>query len=364
MSRNKISSRSHCGGSSSSSAKSNARKRVRRCCRKFVAFMCTQVGVGGLIVVYAICGALSFTAIETQYIDEATILVPKLRQNCSEELWMKTEALNLFNKTIWQTDSDKILKNYQDKIAVLMKKGYNGRTPIQIWSFPAALMFCLSVFTMIGYGNMVPRTPWGKGFTVIYATFGIPLYILYFLNMGKVLAKTFKFIYRGIHKCTQDDNNNKLDALECGNLTNRKKIIVPSTACLWVIIFYILTGTVMFAKWEKWQYLDSFYFCMTSLCKIGFGDFVPGASIRPHTAAAKQAKVIDLETDQQTKLAINFIYMLIGMGLVAMCYNLMREEVRVKMQEMKEDMKLCLEDTRARFAGCFGRDFDNEGYYY
>ncbi|XP_055849148.1 two pore potassium channel protein sup-9 [Episyrphus balteatus] len=349
MSRKKHSFRSQ---NSSSSLETNPRKRVGRCCRKFVAFMCTQVGVGALIVVYAICGAFSFTAIETQYVDESSVIVRNLRNNFSEELWMKTETLNLFNRTLWETDIDKILKRYQYNITQMIKKGYDGRTPQQIWSFPAALMFCLSVFTMIGYGNMVPRTPWGKGFTVIYATLGIPLYILYFLNMGKVLAKSFKFLYRGLHECTQDS-----DELESGV---RKKIIVPSTACLWVIMFYILTGTVMFANWEHWFYLDSFYFCMTSLCKIGFGDFVPGASIHPGDVQT----ISDLERDQQTKLAINFLYMLIGMGLVAMCYNLMREEVRVKMQEIKEDMNLCLEDMRSRSALCCGRDsYDEESYY-
>lgn len=41
--------------------------------------------------------------------------------------------------------------------------------------------------------------------------------------------------------------------------------------------FYLLVGTIMFAEWEGWNYLDSIYFCVTSLLKIGFGDFVPGA---------------------------------------------------------------------------------------
>ena len=73
-------------------------------------------------------------------------------------------------------------------------------------------MFTLSVITMIGYGNTVPRlghsngliiftlciiysatiilakfrTEWGKIATMVYALFGIPVYILYFMNMGKV----------------------------------------------------------------------------------------------------------------------------------------------------------------------------------
>ena len=45
------------------------------------------------------------------------------------------------------------------------------------------------------------------------------------------------------------------------------------------MIAYLLIGTIMFAEWEQWNYLDSLYFCFTSLTKIGFGDFVPGASL-------------------------------------------------------------------------------------
>ena len=42
---------------------------------------------------------------------------------------------------------------------------------------------------------------------------------------------------------------------------------------------YLIAGTIMFAEWEGWNYLDSLYFCFTSLAKIGFGDLVAGASI-------------------------------------------------------------------------------------
>ncbi|XP_030370925.1 TWiK family of potassium channels protein 18 [Scaptodrosophila lebanonensis] len=368
----------------SSTASNQPRRRVKRCCRNFVTFMCTQVGVGALIVFYAICGALTFMQIEREYVDTTAAHVLALRQNCSQELWYITEEHNIFNKSQWANVTNAVLQDYQMQIAAIIKNGYVGRSPEQIWSFPAALMFCLSVITMIGYGNMVPRTPWGKGFTVIYATFGIPLYILYFLNMGRVLARSFKFLYRSMHDCTEERSyDGRLDALESGSYGGmsqpRKKVIVPSTACLWVIFFYVLTGTIMFANWEKWSFLNSFYFCMTSLCKIGFGDFVPGASLTTTadvdaatqklrediTADPNEVSQLQSITDQHSKLAINFIYMLLGMGLVAMCRNLMREEVRVKLKEMKEDAKLCMEDTRMRFVGCCGGPGDayDDDYY-
>lgn len=83
-----------------------------------------------------------------------------------------------------------------------VKNGYDGRTTEQKWNFPAALMFTLSIFTMIGYGNLVPRTDWGKVVTILYAVFGIPLYVLYFLNMGRALARAFKWSYIKLSSCS------------------------------------------------------------------------------------------------------------------------------------------------------------------
>ncbi|XP_025829023.1 potassium channel subfamily K member 2 [Agrilus planipennis] len=315
---------------SSSTSDADPREKIIDCCRKIIAFMCTQVGVGGLVVGYTMIGAAGFMHIEKDRDDTEYLQVIQWRNACVEELWDIVATQNIFNETDFRKTVNKTLKRYQENIVHSIKKGYDGRTPGEIWSYSAALMFSLSIITMVGYGNMVPRTPWGKGVTVIYAVFGIPLYVLYFMNMGEVLAGVFRWGYTWLYECSTERGVNEPP----------KRIIVPSTACLWVIGAYVLTGAIMFAEWEKWNYLDSTYFCVTSLCKIGFGDLVPGANIS------------DSRSGSQTKLVINFIYMLVGLGLVAMCYNLMREEVQVKVQELKEDIYQCLEDTRLRLMTC------------
>ncbi|XP_034937662.1 potassium channel subfamily K member 1 [Chelonus insularis] len=318
--------------SSSTSVNVNPKEKIKDCCRKLVAFMCTQVGVGGLIVGYAIVGAIGFSNIELQTEYPHVEEMKELRKNFSEKLWSATAAdrnVNILNKTAFERQTDGILKDFQQDVVEAIKyKGYNGKSVKDVWSLPAALMFCLSVFTMIGYGNTVPRTPWGKGATVVYAIFGIPLYVLYFLNMGKVLAHTFRWLYQWFHECT-------------GRKKPGQRIIVPSTACLWVMFGYILIGTILFAQWEKWDYLDSAYFCVTSLCKIGMGDFVPGADVE-----------IKNGNGSHLKLVINFVYLLLGLGLVAMCYNLMREDVKEKLRELKENIIDAFEDFKFRMVTC------------
>lgn len=319
--------------SSSTSTGVDPRERIKDCCRKLVAFMCTQVGVGGLVVGYAIVGAFGFITIESQVDSTAPVCVREnIRQEYADELWFSTasnQSVNVFNQTAFYVVSNSILLRFQENITSgkRHKINCNGQIPTDNWSFPAALMFCLSVFTMIGYGSLVPKTQWGKGATVIYAVLGIPLYVLYFLSMGKVLAQTFKWLYTRLHECT-------------GQRKPGQRIIVPSTACLWVIVGYVVAGSIMFAEWEGWDYLDSTYFCVTSLCKIGMGDLVPGWSRRDSTE------------DSQTKLIINFVYLLLGMGLIAMCYNLMREDVYVKARELKEQLNQAMDAAHYKLMTC------------
>ena len=116
------------------------------------------------------------------------------------------------------------------------------------------------------------------------------------------------------------------------------QVIVPSTTCLWVIAIYLLAGTIIFAVWEQWSYLDSIYFCVMSLTKIGFGDLVPGTSEDPEAAM------------HEVKLVVNFLYILLGMALVAMCYYLLKEEVGVKMNLMRNKVRNKMAVIKQRFS--------------
>lgn len=73
-------------------------------------------------------------------------------------------------------------------------------------------------------------------------------------------------------------------------------------------------GAWLFSRWEKWGFLDGSYFCFISLSTIGFGDIVPGDSIY-------KSEVI------QISFILTAVYLMLGMALIAMCFNLMQEEV-------------------------------------
>jgi Ion channel. len=92
---------------------------------------------------------------------------------------------------------------------------------------------------------------------------------------------------------------------------------------------YICFGAVLFSEWEQWNFLDSSYFCFISLSTIGFGDIVPGDNV-----IASEA------------IELSFIfcsmYLMLGMALIAMCFNLMQEEVVHKMRGCMRSIKFML----------------------
>lgn len=150
---------------SSSASGADPRERVKDCCRKLVAFMCTQVGVGGLIVGYAIVGAFGFMMIEIQEDSPYAKLhqhVTSRRNTYALELWKRTAGnlkVNVLDKRAFHNETDRILLDFQSELVAAVKKGYNGLTLEELWSFPAALMYCLSIFTMceidVNYGSDV-----------------------------------------------------------------------------------------------------------------------------------------------------------------------------------------------------------------
>jgi len=72
---------------------------------------------------------------------------------------------------------------------------------------------------------------------------------------------------------------------------------------------------MMFGLWEDtWNFLIGAYFCFVTLSTIGFGDYVPGTSL---DASASQGKLV-----------LCCLYLVFGLALLAMCFDLMQEEAR------------------------------------
>jgi len=87
------------------------------------------------------------------------------------------------------------------------------------------------------------------------------------------------------------------------------------------MISYICGGAILFGEWEGWNFLDGFYFCFITLSTIGFGDILPGDAVDQDDTEAKIGGLINVQ------FIFCSLYILLGMAVIAMCFNLMQEKV-------------------------------------
>ena len=104
------------------------------------------------------------------------------------------------------------------------------------------------------------------------------------------------------------------------------KVSVPISICLIIITAYIIAGSALFAAWENWDYLTGSYFCFITLSTIGFGDVVPGTDMD--------------QWSSHEKLVLCALWLAFGLSLLAMCFNLMQEEVKEKCKRIGRKLGL------------------------
>ncbi|BFG03897.1 TWiK family of potassium channels protein 7 [Drosophila madeirensis] len=375
-------------------------QRFKDHCRHFTAFMFSNVGIILLVTFYTIGGAFIFQAIEIFEYERLKSQKPhrfierNVSGECLTRIWELTaENISFFDHQAYRKRVNDVLLEYQRAIVKKQLKGPD----VEQWSFSGAFLYSLTVITTIGYGNITPHSEWGKLATILYAIIGMPLFLLYLSNIGDVLAKSFKWIYSKVCLCricpgvakrriirerrkmrhlaralqmhhmesgggsssysssssTTNSNSSSsstdytksshpsssiVDLAYSGSDSDIEReirgstdeITVPLTVCIFVMVGYILWGALLFGRWEDWNYLDGSYFCLISLSSIGFGDLVPGD------------RVITADRD---KVEVSFIlcavYLLLGMAVIAMCFNLMQEEVVHNIRAIKRGFKAC-----------------------
>ncbi|XP_037918281.1 potassium channel subfamily K member 15 [Hermetia illucens] len=361
-------------------------QRAKDQCRKFTAFMFSNVGIIMLVVIYTIAGSFMFIAIEGKEAMVRTEKSNKEKNLLALKLWnISCCVSNVFNESSYRNLVDREILAFQRKIVKQAQKGSgSGENP---WSFPGAFLYSLTVITTIGYGNISPRTSLGKITTILYAIIGMPLFLLYLSNIGDVMAKSFKWIYAKVCLCRicpgvakrrllrerrktlEMIRRQELEDLSSSSGISRSSstkisgesttgtnftdvdidveaviqaephtVIVPLTTCVMIMIGYILCGATLFSRWEAWGVLDGSYFCFISLTSIGFGDIVPGTQV--------------LRNSKESIVEVSFIlcavYLLLGMALIAMCFNLMQEQVIHKLRSIKRIIRRCFRCDKCR----------------
>uniref|UniRef100_A0A2S2NIS9 TWiK family of potassium channels protein 7 n=1 Tax=Schizaphis graminum TaxID=13262 RepID=A0A2S2NIS9_SCHGA len=282
----------------------------------------------------------------------------KLRAQTVEKLWKITEDLNILYRDNWTRLAEEEILKFQDS---LIRK-YGGPNQIDRrhrWNFASSFLYSLTLITTIGYGSVTPQTPWGRVITIVYALIGIPLMLLYLSTMGETLAKNFRRIYSRMcspgNREDRDDggggrvrqgggkrappntvSSNHVGGGEyyrhryefetvsgaaayadaaaitvSGGIGSGGQKRVPVLLSLSVVAAYVALGAFIYQKLERWTLLEGSYFCFTSLGTIGFGELVPGS----------------IESTKDVSVFVSSGYILVGMAVVAMCFQLLQDEL-------------------------------------
>ena len=129
--------------------------------------------------------------------------------------------------------------------------------------------------------------------------------------------------------CRADEDDAEDDVV-VGHVAEAK-VSVPISICLIIIAAYIVAGSALFAEWENWDYLTGSYFCFITLSTIGFGDVVPGTDMD--------------QWSSHEKLVLCALWLAFGLSLLAMCFNLMQEEVKEKCKRIGRKLGLLKADN-------------------
>ncbi|KAI6177360.1 Potassium channel subfamily K member 18 [Aphelenchoides bicaudatus] len=331
--------------------------RVVNLIKRIIAFFFSHVGLCALVIGYGLLGAVVFRAVEGPHEEYIQKEVSAARGRAINVAWNTTFSINKLDKSQWEKVVYAQVKIFQKKCMWAIRRGYDGKEHgvSAQWTFTGSFLYSLTVITTFLYARSIRL----KYKIILWHKKRQAAKIRRANSLVAKLArsssnrhcecskqkannlKTFKIWEVGERLEFRDDcsleslgitpaaNVNdvhdllaaraQLDQLEVKESVEAQlqRISVPLSLVLLTMLAYLIAGSILFCLWEGWTFLDSFYFCYISLTTIGFGDKFPGASVGN-------------DREAQEKLVITSVYLLFGMALLAMSFNLAQEEVVVK----------------------------------
>lgn len=290
-----------------------------------------------ILVAYTLLGAWIFWMIEGENEREMLIEQQKERDELIRRTVYKINQLQIKRQRRLMTAEEeynrtaKVLTTFQETLGIVpadMDKDIH-------WTFLGSIFYCMTVYTTIGYGNIVPGTGWGRFATILYAFIGIPLTVLSLYCLGSLFAKGCKMLWRFFLKSTRvvsKDLSNKISEA-ADNIEEGTTAITPSaektenndddllsfpiSGLLLITVIWVIFCAVLFTFLEEWDFGTSLYFTLISFTTIGFGDILPS---------------------DYDFMPIVGVLLLIGLSLVSTVMTLIQQQIEALASGMKDNI--------------------------
>ncbi|KAJ9588218.1 hypothetical protein L9F63_018382, partial [Diploptera punctata] len=328
--------------------------------RKIISQRNRCIGALLVMIIYCGIGGLIFRFTEGAFEAFYKCGVKRVKRDFVDTLWYGSH--NMLEEE-WKSQARKKLMELENQLHAAHEAGVTSYSGQRAWSFLNAVVYCLTVVTTIGYGHIAPSTTTGRAITIIYAIFGIPMFLILLADFGKLFTRGIKFVWAFVRRVYYTGSCKKVrrtvpvqevmkgvqlvydfatfrrpsqmmgESGEDGNKQNQSQpptslpldghepqpgtpalstfevddeFNLPISVAIVILLMYIFVGATVYWTWENWGFFESFYFVFISMSTIGFGDFVP---------------------QHPMYMMASIVYLVFGLALTSMCINVVQEKL-------------------------------------
>uniref|UniRef100_A0A3P8PHE0 Potassium channel domain-containing protein n=1 Tax=Astatotilapia calliptera TaxID=8154 RepID=A0A3P8PHE0_ASTCA len=221
--------------------------------------------LAGLILLYLLCGAAIFSALEHPFELRARLLWKQQLDNFTRRYRVNLGALHT------------LLRQYEEANGA----GIRVDALRPRWDFSGAFYFVGTVVSTIGFGMTTPATIAGKIFLIFYGLIGCAATILFFNLFLERIITMLAYIMRWCHerrlRCagvgvvsSREESSGEEDSLEGWKPSVYYVMLILGIAS----VVIACSASTLYSSMENWSYVDSLYFCFVAFSTIGFGDLV------------------------------------------------------------------------------------------
>ncbi|XP_031766319.2 uncharacterized protein LOC113520202 [Galleria mellonella] len=276
---------------------------IRRAAGLCARAACSQIGLVILVVIYVLLGAVLFEYLESGPEVQKRSAIQRSREECLKELWAITERLNVLYERNWTRLVHEQLRKFETSIVAAARQSTEAQPPELAlnskWTFSGSIIYCITLITTIGYGNVSPRTAAGRAATVAYAAAGVPLTLACLAGLGASLAKLARLAWLRATKKKIPSTWRKDGELENHLQLHEQQRLLPQPAehnqyTSFPPRSHRSPGTVRARAGERGQYSQVFEKAPTSPRAATLGRIKRSAlADEPHTSSALQTQTLD-----------------------------------------------------------------------